>query len=126
MFNGKTSGEVHLIYDNVPERIISWGRLARNDFKCIKTKMCAWRIAYPPREYDVYMMCNFCSWNHTTRVDCQVKKMVESGGWESAKLAGHDEEDPGKIPYIMESSETLDFAPMRRAQGDWVRRRNET
>jgi hypothetical protein len=126
MFNGKTSGEVQLIYEYVPERIISWGRLARNDFKCTKTKTCAWRIAYPPREYDVYTMCSFCSWNHTTRVDCQVKKMVDSGGWAAAKLAGHDKEDPDKIPYIMESCESLEFAPMRRAQGDWARRRNET
>jgi hypothetical protein len=52
--------------------------------------------------------------------------MVEDGGWESAKLAGHNGEDPEKIPYIMESREAMEFAPMRRAQGEWARRRNET
>jgi hypothetical protein len=87
LYNGKTSGKVNLIYDFVPERIISWGRLAKNDFHCTKTKVCAWRIAYPPREYDVYKMCKFCTWNHTTRVDCQIKKLVEEEGWDSKKNA---------------------------------------
>jgi hypothetical protein len=125
LYNGKTSGEVHLIYEYVPERIISWGRLARNDFKCTKTKVCAWRIAYPPREYDVYAMCNYCSWNHTTRVDCQVKLLVEKGGWDAAKEVDHVGIDSEKIPYITESYDAMEFAPMRRAQGDWARRRNE-
>jgi hypothetical protein len=115
-FNGKPSGEVQLIYEFVPERIISWGRLARNEFKCSKTKTAAWRMAYPPREYDAFVMCEYCNWNHSGRVDCEVKLAYNnSGNWMAVEelLTEDGREDSllDEVPYLIENFGQYEYNP---------------
>jgi hypothetical protein len=122
-FNGKPSGEVQLVYLCVPERIISWGRIARNEFKCSKTKIAAWRVAYPPHEYDAFAMCEFCNWNHSTRVDCEVKIQVENeGGWlaynERMEEANRGHEKASLVPYTTENFESAEFSPPEKETTD--------
>jgi hypothetical protein len=84
LFQGKDSGEVHLIYKFLPERLIGWGRLGKNDFTCSRNKKAHWRILRPPREFEDFQECKHCMWTHGTRTPCEVKIWVDREGWEAA------------------------------------------
>jgi hypothetical protein len=92
LFQEKDSGEVNLIYKFLPERLIGWGRIPKNEFECSRNKKALWRIRQPPREFEEFAECSHCMWIHGTRTPCEVKILVDQSGWEAAeKIVKWDE-----------------------------------
>jgi hypothetical protein len=102
LFQGKDSGEVNLHYKFLPERLIGWGRIPKNDFVCSRNKKAHWRILRPPREFEDFSECKHCLWTHGTRTPCEVKITVDKEGWEAAEKLANMVISPGDSEIVIE------------------------